>query len=629
LSTDRSATAGDVIGRALAGGVLAGVVVGIAEAILVTVERHLGIDFSLFFFAFLFYGLSGAAVGLAIGVALRLLTRVGGAVAFAVTGATVLAVLVTIIGRFRVFRDVFNETFDGAPISPLVFQLLSLVGAVVVFALAFLVLRLLARRQELMASPVVVVGALVAALLATGAGMALGGKRTAPHHQVAIGTPPKGPSVILIMVDTLRADHLSCYGGANATPAIDGLATDGTRFAHAYSQASWTRPSVATILTSLYPSSHRAIHKSDVLPDAVVTMPEVLQGGGYATVGFANNINVAPLFGFAQGFGEYVFLEPEFFFGATESAAQLTIYNQLRLMRERYVSQKKWVENYYQPADVVTKRGLEWIGAHGKERPFFMFLHYMEPHDPYFIHPYNGEAYARVANPNPDPSLADKYRAAYDGAIRFLDGELKHLFDDLKAKGMYDDVVIVLTADHGEEFHEHGGWWHGTTLYDEQLAVPLIVKPARGGAKGVVADAMVSSVDVAPTIIAAAGLKAPEQMVGKALGLGADAAAPRDHSFAESELEGNNLQAYRSGGMKIIHANAGNPRGLPERQLFDVAQDPHEQHDLVGTKPEAFNKLAADMTAVRGHAESVAVESTGTSIDAASEERLRALGYVH
>ncbi len=629
MSTDRSASAGDVIGRALAGGVLAGVVVGIAEAILVTVERHLGIDFSLFFFAFLFYGLSGAAVGLAIGVALRVLTRVGGAVAFAVTGATVLAVLVTIIGRFRVFRDVFNETFDGAPISPLVFQLLSLAGAVVVFALAFLVLRTLARRQELMASPVVVVGALVAALLATGAGMALGGKRTAPHRPVAIGAPPKGPSVILIMVDTLRADHLSCYGAANATPAIDGLAADGTRFAHAYSQASWTRPSVATILTSLYPSSHRAIHKSDVLPDAVVTMPEVLQGGGYATVGFANNINVAPLFGFAQGFGEYVFLEPEFFFGATESAAQLTIYNQLRLMRERYVSQKKWVENYYQPADVVTKRGLEWIGAHGKERPFFMFLHYMEPHDPYFIHPYNGEAYARVANPNPDPSLADKYRAAYDGAIRFLDGELAHLFDDLKAKGMYDDVVIVLTADHGEEFHEHGGWWHGTTLYDEQLAVPLIVKPARGGAKGVVADAMVSSVDVAPTIIAAAGLKAPEQMVGKALGLGADAAAPRDHSFAESELEGNNLQAYRSGGMKIIHANAGNPRGLPERQLFDVAQDPREQHDLVGTKPEAFNKLAADMTAVRSHAESVAVESTGTSIDAASEERLRALGYVH
>jgi arylsulfatase A-like enzyme len=187
----------------------------------------------------------------------------------------------------------------------------------------------------------------------------------------------------------------------------------------------------------------------------------------------------------------------------------------------------------------------------------------------------------------------------------------------------------VLTADHGEEFHEHGGWWHGTTLYDEQLAVPLIVKPPRGGATGVVNDAMVSSLDVTPTIIKAAGLAVPEQMVGKPLGLDAGAPAPRDHAFAESELEGNSLQAYRSGGMKVIHANAGNPRGLPEHQLFDVASDPGEQKDLISTHTDVANRLTADMSAVQSHAESMAVESTGTAIDAASEERLRALGYVH
>jgi arylsulfatase A-like enzyme len=118
-------------------------------------------------------------------------------------------------------------------------------------------------------------------------------------------------------------------------------------------------------------------------------------------------------------------------------------------------------------------------------------------------------------------------------------------------------------------------------------------------------------------------------MVGKALGLGAGAPAPRDHSFAESELEGNSLQAYRSGGMKVIHANPGNPRGLPEHQLFDVASDPGEKKDLIATQTEVANKLTADMDALQSHAESIAVESTGTSIDAASEERLRALGYVH
>jgi arylsulfatase A-like enzyme len=618
-----------MIGRALAGGALAAVVVGLGESALVIHERHLGIDCGLLFFAFLFYGGIGALIGLGIGIVLRAVTRAAAATGFALSGAVVLAALVTIIGRFRVFRDVFNETFDGAPISPFMFQVASAAAAIVLFVLAFFLWRTIARRVAFLASPAVVIGVLVLAVVASRAGMALGTAPKTAAPKSAATAPAKGPNVILIAVDTLRADHLSCYGSSNKTPVIDALAADGTRFAHAYSQASWTRPSFATIFTSLYPSSHRAIHKSDALPDAVLTLAEVMQGAGYATIGFANNINIAPLFGFGQGFDEYVFLEPEFFFGATESAAQLTIYNQLRLIRERFISKQKWVENYYQPADVVVRHGLDWIGKRDTKRPFFLFMHFMEPHDPYFVHPYNGVAYARVANPNPDPALADTYRDAYDGAIRFLDGELQKLFADLKAKGLYEDALIVFTADHGEEFHEHGGWWHGTTLYDEQVGVPLIVKAPKGGSAGAVADAMVSSIDVAPTIIAGAGVAVPQTMVGKPLVLRADAPAPRDHWFAESELEGNSVQAYRSNGMKVILANPGNPRGLPDHQLFDVAHDPGEKNDLIATKTEVANQLTADMTALQQHAESIAVESTGTSIDAASEERLRALGYVH
>ncbi|MCC6767245.1 MAG: sulfatase [Deltaproteobacteria bacterium] len=629
MSSPRSSNG--ALGSAIAGGALAGVVVGLGEAAIVIAERHLGLDAGLLYFALLAYGGVGALVGLGIGAGLGVVTRVAAPTACGLAGASVLAVLATIIGRFRVFRDVFNETFDGAPLSPLHFQLASAAAALALFVVAFLAWRALARRQPRLASPLAAVGGLIVAVLAARAVMALGApKELSAPARSAVGQPAKGPNVFLIVVDTLRADHLSCYGAkTNRTPVIDGLAADGTRFGRAYAQASWTRPSFGTIFTSLYPSSHRAIHKSDALPDAVVTLAEVMQGAGYATVGFANNINVAPLFGFQQGFDQYVFLEPEFFFGATESAAQLTIYNQLRLIRERFVSKKKWVENYYQPADVVVKHGLDWIAARDPQRPFFMFLHFMEPHDPYFVHPYNGEAYARVANPNPDPSLAETYRDAYDGAIRFLDGELAKFIAELKAKGLYDDAVILLTADHGEEFHEHGGWWHGTTLYDEQLAVPLIVKAGADAPRGVVSDAAVSSLDVAPTLIRAAGLKVPQAMVGKPLGLAADAPAPRDHAFAESELEGNSLQAYRSGGMKVIHANAGNPRGLPEHQLFDVVADPGEQRDLIAAQTEVANKLTADMSAVQSHAESIAVESTGTSIDAASEERLRALGYVH
>ena len=624
-----------VLGGAVAGAVLAALLVGLGEAAVVTLERHLVLDAGLLFFALLFYGATGVAIGVAAGLVLALAGRVtgralGAATAYALSGAATLSVLVTIIGRFRVFRDVLHETFDGQAISAWTFQLASLTAALVLFAVTFLLMRMAGRRSGAATSPAVVLGGFVLGLALAGGAMRIGAPAASAPRRPAAAQVPAGPGVILIMVDTLRADHLSCYGyAAHRTPAIDALAADGTRFAQAYVQASWTRPSVATILTSLYPSSHQAVHKSDVLPEQVVTLPEVMQGAGYRTIGFADNINIAPLFGFQQGFDEYIFLEPAFFFGATESAAQLTIYNQLRLMRERYFSNVKHVENYYQPAEVVTARALEWLVRNGEQRPFFMFLHYMDPHDPYFTHPYNGEGLARVANPNPDPAQADRYRAAYDGEIRYLDGELGRLLDGLKARGLYDRSLIVLTADHGEEFYEHGGWWHGLTLYDEQIAVPLIVKPPRGGAAGAVNQALVSSLDVAPTILALAGLAAPATMQGQALGLGAEAPAPRDHAFAEQDLEGNILQAYRSAGWKLIQANPGNPRGLPPRQLFEMARDPREHHDLAASHGDQVATLATHLAAVRSHAEAVAVRGSETAIDSATEERLRALGYVH
>jgi arylsulfatase A-like enzyme len=619
------------VASAIAGATLMALVVGLGESLLVIVERHLGADPGLLYFAIVFYGLAGLGAGLGVGIGLRLLGVRSGGLAYAIAGALSFSALVTIIGRFRVFRDVLHETFDGKAISPLMFQLGSLAAAVVLAVVAFALLRMIGRREGLATSPLTAIALLLVGGLASGAAMRAAGQHGAVvHSPVASRGTASGPTVILLMLDTLRADHLSCYGyDAIKTPAIDGLAADGTRFAHAYAQASWTRPSVATILTSLYPSSHRAVHKSDALPDAVTTLPEVLQAAGYRTIGFANNINVAPLFNFQQGFDDYVFLEPDFFFGATDSAAQLALYNQLRLMRERYFSRYKHVENYYQPAEVVTDRGLEWIAAHGSEAPFFMFLHYMDAHDPYFTHPFNGEALARVANPNPDPSEAARYRAAYDGAIAYMDGQIGRFLEQLKARGLYDKTMIVLTADHGEEFCEHGGWWHGQTLYDEQITVPLIVKAPRGGPSGVVNDAMVGSVDIAPTILAAANAPVPQAMVGRALTLSAGATAPRDHSFAESDLEGNVLESYRSAdGWKVIEANPRNPRGLPPRQLFQTQKDPHEQHDLAATETQQAATLTAHLEVVQNKALNAAVGGHETAIDSATEERLRSLGYV-
>src|SRR5581483_5755567 len=356
------------------------------------------------------------------------------------------------------------------------------------------------------------------------------------------------------------------------TPHIDGLATDGLRYANTFSQASWTRPSVATILTGLYPSSHGAVHKADRLPDRVDTLAEVLQRAGYRTVGFANNANVSQAFNFQQGFDEYQYLAPEFFFWADEPTAQLALYNGLRLVRERFFARYVDVHHYYQPADVVTAEVRRWLDGHpAGGPPVFIFAHYMDAHDPYFVHPFNGEGYARVANPNPPPALAEKLRGLYDSGVSYLDEYVGALIDDLKKRGLYDKTLIILTADHGEEFHEHGGWWHGTTLYDEQIHVPLLVKPP-GAHGGRVVEELATSLDIAPTIIAAARATPPQTLQGHVLPLDGGAPPSRQSVFAEEDLEGNVLQAVRTREWKLVNANRGNPRGLAPEELFDLGR---------------------------------------------------------
>src|SRR5207247_87007 len=210
-----------------------------------------------------------------------------------------------------------------------------------------------------------------------------------------------------------------------------------------------------------------------------------------------------------------------------------------------------------------------------------------------FAHPFNGEGYARVAHPNPPPALAERLHHLYEGEVAYLDEHLGVLFDDLKRRGLYDRTLVVLTADHGEEFHEHGGWWHGTTLYDEQIHVPLIVKPPGAHALARLRDELANSLDIAPTIVAAAHLKPPAVMQGHALPLDAGPAPARESTFAEEDLEGNVLQAVRTRAWKLVSANPGNPRGLAPEELYDLPRDPGEQRNVVASAPAETEKMRA------------------------------------
>jgi arylsulfatase A-like enzyme len=324
----------------------------------------------------------------------------------------------------------------------------------------------------------------------------------------------------------------------------------------------------------------------------------------------------------------------------------------LRLIRERFLSKKKYVQHYYQDADVVNENVMRELATLDDTRPTFLFAHYMDPHDPYFSHPYDGYGIARVSNPHPPAEMAEELSRLYDGEVSFLDERLGLLFDRMRELGIYDDWVIVLTSDHGEEFYEHEGWWHGLTLYQEQVRVPLIIKLPRGEFSGLRVPGLVRQIDISPTVLALAGgshgdfqgvdlMPAVAGLVTPPGGEGEEAAeaAPDgeevaaewqlDTVFSEEDHEGNQIHALIAGKWKLIRANEGNPRGLPTLALYNLEEDPGETVNLAAQNAELVAELDRQLEERLTVALESAVERVeGDGMDEATRSRLEALGYL-
>ncbi len=620
----------DFIKRVVAGcvgGFIGGAIVGVDEAIVVATVSDLT-EFWAFWFGAISYGFFGAVMGAGWGVA----TLVTGAifsklkelpVAMGSAAGLVVALLGMVVGRFRIIRDVFSESLAiGSTEGIIVHVGLVVFGVVAFFAVTRLMAGSVEKRGAVTAAGLwggVVLGfALIASVGLT----AVAGGEEAGDAGTATA---KGPNVLLFIADTTRADHLGPYGASDVkTPALDQLAADGLVFKNAFAHSSWTRPSIATILTSMYASSHQVMHKTDLLPEDVVTIAEVLKDAGYRTSGFVTNINVAPSFNFQQGFDTYEYLSPSFFFGATDSGSKLSLYSGMRLIRERFLSKNKYVESYYQDGATVNGRAVPWLDTHGTQ-PFFTLIHYMDPHDPYFEIPYNGKAIARVEDPHPDGSRAGELRDLYIANIEYLDQFIAGVLDQLRETGVYDNTIIAFVADHGEEFYEHEGWWHGTTLYDEQIHVPLIIKQANNaGAGGRIGD-LAGMIDVLPTLVTAAGVDVPASAQGRDL-LGGTKVPTA--VYAEEDHEGNILESIRSTEWKLIVANEGNPRGVEPLELYNVASDPGETNNVAAGKADVVSRLQGELDALRTLAAASAVSGSVGALDSADEERLRALGYM-
>jgi arylsulfatase A-like enzyme len=621
----------------LAGGAIGGVLLGVGEGAVVLAGSAAKADPGVLAYGAAAYGLLGAVLGQLAGTGFSLLgqllrrPRVPESVMCGRIAALVASVPAIGIGLFRIRRDVFHEQLALKSAQ----GLMVLGGTVLAALIAALVIsqlvRMLVSRKPFTGLRL----AWVSPVLMTVVCLAAFALSDTPEPSVALAhldkpaAPAEAGNVLVIIVDTLRADHLPAYGYRDTkTPNLDALAQDGIVFEHMFANASWTRPSFASIVTGRYPSSHRTTLKSSSLPDEIVTLPEAMQSAGYTTLGIATNYNVAPFFNFHQGFDAYRYLEPSFVLGANDTAAKLLFVQFLRKRIETYRAKRNRVEpgSAYQDASIVNRELLAMLGDK-PQTPFFAFVGYMDPHDPYYPHPYNGTGYSRAANPSPLPEEAPELVRLYNGEIEYWDQEFGKLIAELKARKLYDDLTILITSDHGEEFMDHGSYWHGTTLYDEQLRVPLLVKLPRGDRAGTRVSHWVESVDIMPTLLRQGGIAIPEGVQGK------DLMKATERTFAEEDHEGNVLRAMRTrrgaSELKIIEANQGNPRGLQPLELYRTDQDPKELVSLAHEEPEVL-KIAATLLDQRGQAAqkgAAQTQSVDLTADGSAVEKLRALGY--
>jgi arylsulfatase A-like enzyme len=409
------------------------------------------------------------------------------------------------------------------------------------------------------------------------------------------------PNVLFILVDTLRRDRLTPYGYRRDTsPEIARLiAAPGAVVEEAYSQAPWTLPSVVSLLTGRYPGELLGENLSSYgIPDRVTSLPERLAALGYETGAFIGNPSLHAGAGFERGFGTF-FAPP---------------------------GEVEWMRRH---ADLVNAHALPWLAAHaGGERPFFAYVHYIDPHDPYespevvdnqspFLPGYTGPVTGvwvhgiytgRLALPDP-PRDIEHLSALYDSEVHYVDGRIGELLAAIPPE-VLADTLVVLTADHGEELHDHGGWKHGQTLYEEQIHVPLLLRWDGRIPAGQRLPGTVRLLDLAPTIMAAAGGRPDPRWSGVDLlpALTGKGPLPERPAISQHLASGPLRAAAVSGRRKLILFDREAPftpeddlqahlwqvdlGRLARAEVYDLARDPAERRNLAGGLAGSGPRLA-------------------------------------
>lgn len=338
-----------------------------------------------------------------------------------------------------------------------------------------------------------------------------GGSSATPAEQSRDGRP----NVLLLTVDTLRFDHLGCYGyGRRTSPSVDSLAADGVLFSHSYAQRPKTSPNFASILTGTYPQRHGVRRTKRPLPGSAYTLAEVLKGAGYSTCGVVTNGNLFPAFGFDQGFDDY-----RYGHGGAQGGTEIA---------------------------------LEWLEGE-RAAPFFLWVHHTDPHTPYRppapyddvfaaeveygLHPLDVVRVSPLGGVHPSlliegPLDLDYYISQYDGEIAYTDHWIGVMLQGLRAKGLAENTLVVFTSDHGESLGEHDYYFeHGLLPYDQSSRIPLIFSMAGSMGRGAVDGTIFESVDIMPTILGLLGMEVPPTCQGADL-------SDRVNALADPEATG-------------------------------------------------------------------------------------------
>jgi arylsulfatase A-like enzyme len=441
---------------------------------------------------------------------------------------------------------------------------------------------------------------------------------TSPRSLAFPDDLPRARNLLVVLVDTLRADRLRIYNPATRvrTPNLSRLARSSVVFERAMAPESWTKPSVTSLLTGLYPDRHRVQTHGSALPVGVAYAPEVLGEQGFVTAAFVGNGYISRQHGFARGWDTW-----QTFDGATGANT----------------------------ARHIVDAAIRWLRARPSDQRFFAYVHTVDPHAPYaaplgFRHLYVQSRYRGMLRPTATARVLRDHGAGrlvlhrrdlqrledlYDGEVAFHDLHLGRLMDALTASGLARDTLVVVTADHGEEFLDHGRLGHGHSVHEELVRVPLVVRLPGGSLRGRVA-ADVGLTDVLPTACDLLGIRCPEEVDGLSLveTMLDPAAGNGAPVFTAAASAG--LNAVRAGRFKAVCGSAG-------CELFDLEVDPREMTGVSAIHTAALAELrdALDahlgrMSATVANGSVAPVRPGGSEIEMDDESRrqLVALGYL-